>query len=39
MSRGQDHSLTSACVKRRAVDANNEPSGLAHNDPLLDSRQ
>ena len=39
MSRGQDYSLTSVCVKRRAVNTNNEPICLAHNNPLLDSRQ
>ena len=39
MPRGPDHALANAHVKRRAVDINNEPVGVAHNNPLLDSRQ
>ena len=39
MSRGSDHALTNARVKRRALDINNEPIGVAHSNPLLDSRQ
>ena len=39
MPRGLDYALTNAHVKRLALDINNEPIGVAHSNPLLDSRQ
>ena len=39
LPRGPDDSLHSATVKRRAVDDEGKPIGVANNNPLLDSRQ
>ena len=39
MPRGSDGELQHAKVKRRAVDDEGRPIGVAHNNPLLDSRQ
>jgi hypothetical protein len=37
--RGADSELMSGSVKRRAVDVDGQPIGMANNNPLLDSRQ
>ena len=37
--RGPDEELQHAQVKRRAVDEHGNPKGVAHDNPLLDTRQ
>ena len=39
LPRGPDDSIQYASVKRRAVDDEGRPKGVAHNNPLLDMRQ
>lgn len=39
LPRGDDDTLISACVKRRAVDVNGQPVGRRHDNPMFDTRE